>query len=83
MPENGISHKAVEDEYEEMNMAEIMNGKGDNFPGLLGLIAAYLDTLDVEPTALEKIQKYLDLVKRRSDGMFFILHSPTVSLIST
>ncbi|KXN90986.1 Glutamate--cysteine ligase [Leucoagaricus sp. SymC.cos] len=58
----------VQDEYEEMTMDEIMNGKGENFPGLLRLVTAYLDTLDIEAEALARIERYLDLVKRRANG---------------
>lgn len=42
--------------------------QGDNFPGLLALVDAYLETLEIEPRDMEKIQQYLDLVRRRSDG---------------
>lgn len=57
----------VEDEYEEMTMDEIINGKG-SFPGLLGVVNAYLDSLNVEFTAKLKLKKYLDLIKNRADG---------------
>lgn len=45
-----------------------------NFPGLLGLVYSYLDTLEVEDKALVKIKKYLDLVKRRSNGTASFAH---------
>ncbi|KAG7098839.1 hypothetical protein E1B28_000743 [Marasmius oreades] len=67
-PENGSHRKSVEEEYEEMTMNEIMNGKGEDFPGLVGLAAAYLDTLDIDPDELVKLQGYLDLVRRRANG---------------
>ncbi|CAE6420552.1 unnamed protein product [Rhizoctonia solani] len=57
----------IEEEYEEMTMDEIINGKG-TFPGLLGVVNAYLDSLNVEFTAKLKLKKYLDLIKRRADG---------------
>ncbi|CAE6435924.1 unnamed protein product [Rhizoctonia solani] len=57
----------IEEEYEEMTMNEIINGKG-TFPGLLGVVNAYLDSLNVEFTAKLKLKKYLDLIKRRADG---------------
>lgn len=38
------------------------------FPGLLGLVKAYLETLDVEASELLRIREYLDLVERRSNG---------------
>jgi glutamate--cysteine ligase catalytic subunit len=86
LPENGVTHdRPVDEEYEEMTMDEIMNGKViskcftlnsqshfgqlDAFPGLLSLIYAYLDTLDVDDEALAKIEKYLDLIRRRANGM--------------
>lgn len=59
--------KPIEEEYEEMTMNEIINGKG-SFPGLLGVVNAYLDSLNVEFTAKLKLKKYLDLIKRRADG---------------
>ncbi|KAF9567957.1 glutamate-cysteine ligase catalytic subunit [Agrocybe pediades] len=69
LPEKGnVTRLPVPEEYEEMTMNEIMNGKGTNFPGLLPLVDAYLDTLDIEPQHMEKIQEYLDLIRRRSDG---------------
>lgn len=69
LPENGVSHRGpVEDEYEEMTLNEIMNGKGGQFPGLLQLVYAYIDTLDIDEEALNKIEKYLDFIKRRSNG---------------
>ncbi|KAF8904414.1 glutamate-cysteine ligase catalytic subunit [Gymnopilus junonius] len=68
-PETGLDNRPpVDEEYEEMTMKEIMNGKDGNFPGLLPLVDAYLDTLDLEPPHKERIQKYLDLIRRRSDG---------------
>lgn len=51
-----------------MSMDEIINGKGDNFPGLLRLIYAYTDTLDIEPRELAKVGSYLDLIRRRANG---------------
>ncbi|THV05006.1 glutamate-cysteine ligase catalytic subunit [Dendrothele bispora CBS 962.96] len=67
-PLNGHHKGPVEDEYEEMTMDEIMNGKSDRFPGLLGLVEAYVDTLDVEAEDLAKIRSYLNLVRDRSNG---------------
>ncbi|KAJ7346569.1 glutamate-cysteine ligase catalytic subunit [Mycena albidolilacea] len=68
LPENGANVLPIEEEYEEMTLNEIMNGKGDYFPGLLGLITAYLETLDIDSDELAKIHNYLDLVRRRSNG---------------
>ncbi|KAF8629434.1 hypothetical protein AX15_003480 [Amanita polypyramis BW_CC] len=58
----------VECEYEEMTLEEIMNGKGDSFPGLINLVYAYMDTLDVDVGEMVKIKRYLDFVRLRSKG---------------
>ncbi|KAF8222928.1 glutamate-cysteine ligase catalytic subunit [Tricholoma matsutake] len=69
LPENGaLNGRPVDEEYEEMTMNEIINGKGESFPGLLSLVYAYLDTLDVDDKALVKIENYLDLIRRRANG---------------
>ncbi|KAJ6586880.1 glutamate-cysteine ligase catalytic subunit [Mycena vulgaris] len=68
LPDHGTNVLPVEEEYEEMTMNEIMNGKGTDFPGLLGLITVYLETLDISPDELTKIHNYLDLIRRRSNG---------------
>lgn len=43
-------------------------GKADTFPGLLGLINDYVDTLEVSEKDRTQINRYLDLVKRRANG---------------
>ncbi|KAJ7084345.1 glutamate-cysteine ligase catalytic subunit [Mycena belliarum] len=68
LPEDGASVLPVEEEYEEMTMNEILNGKGSDFPGLLGLIMAYLETLDISPDESARIHNYLDLIRKRSNG---------------
>lgn len=59
---------AIEDEYEEMTITEIINGKGESFPGLLGVVNAYLNTLNVEFAAKKRMRTYLNLIKWRADG---------------
>lgn len=74
----------IEEEYEEMTMNEIINGKvsycpcsqsrltivqGSQFPGLLGLVNRYVNTLDVEYIKKYRIRKYLNLIKQRADGV--------------
>ncbi|KDQ21139.1 hypothetical protein BOTBODRAFT_25566 [Botryobasidium botryosum FD-172 SS1] len=67
-PSPGASEpKPVDEEYEEMTVDEIINGK-DAFPGLLGLVNAYLNSLDVEFEEKQRLHKYLDFVKRRANG---------------
>ncbi|KAI6033155.1 glutamate-cysteine ligase-domain-containing protein [Pisolithus orientalis] len=63
-----IDDGLVEDEYEEMSIKEIFCGKGSAFPGLLGLVDAYLGTLEATPDERKQIDKYLDLVRGRANG---------------
>ncbi|KII92773.1 hypothetical protein PLICRDRAFT_37574 [Plicaturopsis crispa FD-325 SS-3] len=67
-PEHGVNRGPVEDEYTEMSLDEIINGKCGLFPGLLPLVESYLDTLDVDKETRNRIEKYLDLVRRRANG---------------
>ncbi|KAI0085186.1 glutamate-cysteine ligase catalytic subunit [Irpex rosettiformis] len=67
-PETSDVFGPIEDEYEEFTLDEIFNGKGDQFLGLLGLVRAYLDTLEVEASELLRIREYLDLIEQRSNG---------------
>ena len=71
VPAGGVARGPVEEEYAEMALEEIMCGKGDAFPGLLGLVRAYVETLDVTPEKRAKIAKYLELVERRANGWCF------------
>jgi len=67
---NGINGhvKPIEDEYEEMTINEIINGKGDTFPGLLGLVYLYINSLNIDITTRCELERYLNLVKGRADG---------------
>ncbi|TDL25969.1 glutamate-cysteine ligase catalytic subunit [Rickenella mellea] len=59
----------VEEEYQLMTMEEIMIGtKCKSFPGLLGLVDSFLETLDLDKETAAKIGTYLDLIRRRSTG---------------
>ncbi|CAE6431302.1 unnamed protein product [Rhizoctonia solani] len=58
---------AVEDEYEEMSINEIVNGKGP-YPGLIGVVDAYIESQGTDTTKKLKLKKYLDLIRRRADG---------------
>ncbi|KAG8719529.1 hypothetical protein FRC08_002598 [Ceratobasidium sp. 394] len=53
---------------EEITIDEIVNGKDKRFPGLLGLVNRYLDTLNDKPSERSKLEPYLDLVKMRANG---------------
>ncbi|KAL5528478.1 GSH1 [Sanghuangporus sanghuang] len=58
----------LEDQYELMTLEEIMLGKGLEYPGLLGLVRAYLDTLEVDGETNKKLKSYLNLIERRANG---------------
>ena len=42
--------------------------QGTAYPGLLNLVYMYLDTLDMEIDERQRIESYLDLIRRRTDG---------------
>ena len=84
-PANGYKVGPVQSEYEEMTLQEIMNGKvrfkaigargkladfvqGD-FPGLLGLVNACVDLLDVSFKTKQRLRKYLSFIQGRANGM--------------
>ncbi|KZT10714.1 glutamate-cysteine ligase catalytic subunit [Laetiporus sulphureus 93-53] len=67
-PSNGYLQRPVEEEYEEMTMEEIMFGKRGSFPGLFHLVYSYLDTLDIDEQERIKLEEYLDLIQRRTNG---------------
>jgi len=60
------------DSFEEMTMAEIMNGKGgeadDAFPGLIPLIYAYLEHIGCDETSFARLDRYLKLIGDRASG---------------
>ena len=62
---NGMS---IEDEYEEMTVAEILLGRGENFPGLVPLIHAYLDIIQIDSDTRAVVDDYIDLVSQRARG---------------
>lgn len=60
--------KDISDEYEEMTIAEILTGKGENFPGLFPLIHAYLDIMQVDDQTIDVILSYMSLLVSRAQG---------------
>ncbi|KAL8277979.1 hypothetical protein RQP46_009611 [Phenoliferia psychrophenolica] len=58
----------VEDEYAEFTINEIINGDGKDFPGLMGVVTKYLDTLEIAPEVRKELEKSLQLIRRRADG---------------
>jgi hypothetical protein len=57
-----------EEEWEEMTIAEILLGKGENFPGLVPLIWAYLDVIQIDPDTRAVVNDYIDIVVQRARG---------------
>ncbi|KAF9215889.1 hypothetical protein CPC16_000617 [Podila verticillata] len=56
-------------EYELMTIDEIINGKPSaGYPGLLGLVNNYLNTLNIDIETRCEISKYLELIKKRANG---------------
>ncbi|EST04595.1 Glutamate-cysteine ligase catalytic subunit [Kalmanozyma brasiliensis GHG001] len=62
------SSSEAEEEYAEFTMDELMNGKGDDFPGLVGLVHNYLDSLNIDVETRCEMGLYLDLVSQRASG---------------
>lgn len=58
----------VEDEYELMTVAEIINGQADGFPGLIPLVESYLDSMNVDVETRCEIAQYLALIRGRANG---------------
>jgi glutamate--cysteine ligase catalytic subunit len=56
------------DDSEEMTMDEIMNGKGEYFPGLIQLCYAYLEHIACDATSFARIHQYLSLIRKRASG---------------
>ncbi|KAJ8603468.1 hypothetical protein CTAYLR_005098 [Chrysophaeum taylorii] len=54
--------------YEEMTAAEIIDGKGDYFPGLAPLAYAYLDYIGCDRDSLAQISTYVEHVRERANG---------------
>ncbi|WRT68069.1 uncharacterized protein IL334_005044 [Kwoniella shivajii] len=57
-----------QDESPEMTIDQIINGDGDSFPGLMGVVNAYLNSLNVDIGTKCDLRRYLDLIKYRAKG---------------
>lgn len=59
----------VDNEYELMSIADIINGCPDGlFPGLVPLVESYLDSVNVDVETRCFLASYLDLIRKRADG---------------
>ena len=57
-----------DDVFEEMTCAEIIDGKGDYFPGLAPLAYAYLDHIGCDQGTFGRISDYIELVRKKARG---------------
>lgn len=57
-----------ENSFEEMTMNEIMNGKGDYYPGLIPLVYAYLDYINCDSITMNQLTKYMEFIRKRASG---------------
>lgn len=65
---------AVEDEYEQMTINEIINGQQSidgGFPGLIPLVESYLNSMNVDVEMRCEIATYLDLIRKRANGTYW------------
>ncbi|VDM50467.1 unnamed protein product [Toxocara canis] len=60
-------------EIVEMTVNEIINGKGDEFPGLVTLIRQFLDSADVDVDTRCTISQYLNFIQKRASGEIMTL----------
>ena len=76
-PVRDTSFIPIEEEYDEFSIDEIINGTKDSsidensrssFPGLVGLVYNYLDSLNVDVESRYELGLYLDLVAARANG---------------
>lgn len=68
-PSRPASPGAVEDEYEEMTIDEIVNGSTNGeFPGLIPIVESYLDSVNVDVETRCELATYLSLISKRASG---------------
>lgn len=66
---------APSEDIVEMTVNEIINGKGDEFPGLVPLIRQYLDSADVDVDTRCTVSQYLNFIQKRASGEILTLAS--------
>ena len=68
MAHDGKSGGDDDDVFEEMTCLEIIDGKGDYFPGLAPLAYAYLDHIGCDGDTLSRLSTYIELVRKKASG---------------
>ena len=53
---------------EQMTVIEILCGKGKYFPGLMPIITAYLDTIDLAADERKTVDNYMQFIQARATG---------------
>lgn len=56
------------DAYDLMDINTIINGKENEFPGLIPLINLYLDSIEIDVQARRLISRYFELISKRASG---------------
>ncbi|XP_050705297.1 glutamate--cysteine ligase-like [Eriocheir sinensis] len=56
------------DDVSQMTVSEIINGKGDEFVGLIPLVRQYLGALDMDADTACTISQYLSFISARASG---------------
>ena len=64
-----FAERSVESLNPYICCSDALHGTQGEFPGLLGLVNAYLNSLDVDFKSKRKLRKYLELVQMRANGM--------------
>lgn len=66
-PEGADLFDTIEEEYEQMTVKEIMNGKG-MMPGICTVIDEYLDMEEIAESTRNVLKAHVNLVRQRSTG---------------
>ncbi|XP_023025106.2 glutamate--cysteine ligase isoform X3 [Leptinotarsa decemlineata] len=61
-------NESVGVQFEKMTVNEIVNGKKDQFPGLIPIINNYLSNMEVDADTHCTIQQYLKLIEGKASG---------------
>lgn len=65
---DGKQGQLVDDEYCELTVNEIINGKDGLFVGLIPLMNSYLNSMNVDADTHCTVQRYLKLIQKRASG---------------
>ncbi|CAG2117615.1 unnamed protein product, partial [Medioppia subpectinata] len=66
--ENRNTYESEEESYIEMSINEIMNGYGNEFPGLIPLIREYVNSIALDVQTYNKVQQYIQLIADRASA---------------